>query len=62
MEDDVTDIDEDSDDTPQRHYRLSKHPAEILLQQSRMVKSSLRFLTEESSSLALNGLTLAFST
>ncbi|KAG0636607.1 hypothetical protein HOY80DRAFT_1053823 [Tuber brumale] len=52
------DIDEDSNDVPQCHRRLSKHPAELLSQQPRRVRSRLRF---ESPPPALNGLTPAFS-
>ncbi|KAG0643409.1 hypothetical protein HOY80DRAFT_1033275 [Tuber brumale] len=55
------DIDEDSDDALQCHYRLLKRPAEVFSQQPRRIQSRLRFLTEKSPSPALNGLTPAFS-
>ncbi|KAG0643767.1 hypothetical protein HOY80DRAFT_1031967 [Tuber brumale] len=61
VEDDVKDINEDSNNAPQHDQRLSKCPAKVLVQQPRRGWSRLRFLTEESPSLAPNGLTPAFS-
>ncbi|KAG0644305.1 hypothetical protein HOY80DRAFT_1030152 [Tuber brumale] len=58
--DDATDIDEDSDEAPQRHRRVQKRSVEDYSQYQQKAKR-LRFLTADSPSLALTGPTSAFS-
>ena len=68
IDDDVMDIDEDSDDVPQRHQRAEKRLAEYCPQPIRRVRSRLRFVSLNSRSLtspanneAHQGLTITVS-
>ena len=68
VDDEVTDIDEDDDDVPQRHRRAEKPPAEHYPQPIRRVRSRLRFVSLNSRSLtspanneAHRGLTITVS-
>ena len=68
IDDDVTDIDKDSDDVPQRHQRAEKRLAEYCPQPIRRVRSRLRFVSLNSRSLtspanneAHRGLTITVS-
>ncbi|CUS06704.1 unnamed protein product [Tuber aestivum] len=58
--DDATDIDENSDEAPQRHQRVQKRSVEDHSQHPQRAKR-LRFLTADSPSPALSGPTSAFS-
>ncbi|KAG0640206.1 hypothetical protein HOY80DRAFT_1042421 [Tuber brumale] len=58
--DDATDIDEDSDEAPQRHWRVQKRSVEDYSQHQQRAKR-LRFLTADLPSSALTGPTSAFS-
>ncbi|KAG0634761.1 hypothetical protein HOY80DRAFT_1059112 [Tuber brumale] len=58
--DDAADIDEDSDEAPQRHRRVQKRFVEYYSQYQQRAKR-LRFLTVDSPSPALTGPTSAFS-